>query len=504
MQRPPARLVRRLCTRAASVALLLGLVVSGGQSAPRVENAAASGRAPRYDPQHAPVVFVAGGFASDLECGPRDTTPLSLWPGTAPTEADFETTWRPLYEDLALINTRGRNGRISSRTTASARFPLGCGSVPYRGGQAARDEPRAPNPTWCLPETTPVNPQPVACQSYESDVYSNFGLKTQQQIAADGRGQVFALLPYDWRLAPSVAGRQLQELVARLTAQTGVKATVIAHSQGNLVFREWMREQQEQGRTPGDLVGRFLSVAGPWWGTAESWTHAGFGRLAPDLAGEDVSLRAGLDNVRLTSQTSPGVYALMPNRSYDDHVRATTGGEHWLAVPSGSTSRWVPYEGVGRAVGKQLTLCPQKERFPCLNRELYEDAARAFPGPGFDTGGIQDFVAVVGAGVSTPLQICNGCTVFPDGSTDGTLVTVPIAGRISQTNGDSRVPVFSAIQGDDPSRPPGARVPFYFTCGITHTALMNNADVLAQTVPYITGDAPLSYGSTFSTTACSL
>ena len=164
---------------------------------------------------------------------------------------------------------------------------------------------------------------------------------------------------------------------------------------------------------------------------------------------------------------------------------------------------------MGEVVDEEFGLCPQSDIFPCLGEALYESAAKLQHRAGFRRGGINDFVGIVGAGFSTPQQICHNCEAWPDGSEDGDLVESAFPGlditphRLRNTNGDSTVPVFSAIQGDDPDNPPGYNVDFHFTCGIGHLGLMSDPDVLSRTVPYLTGDAELpSSDEVFSETPC--
>jgi len=148
-------------------------------------------------------------------------------------------------------------------------------------------------------------------------------------------------------------------------------------------------------------------------------------------------------------------------------------------------------------VEEQFTLCPQSETFPCRARDLYELGAAGAPANGFDTGGIRDFAGVVGAGIETAGQICSRCSVWPDGGAGD-----DPTGQVRYVNGDGNVPVFSAIQGTRPRRPPGDRVPFLFTCGISHAGLMSNPDVLVLTIPYLVGSGKLSTGDVFTATPC--
>jgi hypothetical protein len=169
-----------------------------------------------------------------------------------------------------------------------------------------------------------------------------------------------------------------------------------------------------------------------------------------------------------------------------------------LAAPDAAgKSKWIALDEVAGVVDQQFTACPQSDVFPCRSRKLYELAAAAAADAGFDTGGIRDFVGVVGAGVETAGQICSGCTVWPDGGSGD-----DPTGQIRYQNGDGNVPVFSAIQGTNPRRPPGDRVTFYFTCGISHTGLMTDAQVLALTIPYLTGAGKLSHEGVFAATPC--
>jgi hypothetical protein len=436
------------------------------------------------DPARAPIVFLPGLVASELGCGASDSTTTSLWPGTAASVS----AWNPPFGDLALVNTETSGGDIASRTTSSA----ACGSQAFRSGIVAEREPRPLSPAWCAPEAEAVNTDPIACASGAVDIYSTFALDLQQQ--ATGRDVV--LFGWDWRKSPAEQAVALDKEIRRITERTGFKATVVAHSFGNILFREWMRRADRDG-SPGDRVGRFLSVAGPWWGVAEAWTHPAFGEIQPGLG--FLTDAIGTDTVQVTFQTAPGIYWLMPTVAYDEHVSGG-GDAHWLAAPdAGGTGKWIAFDDVPGVVGQQFTVCPQSDTFSCRAQELYELAAAAAPKPGFDTGGIEDFVGVVGAGIDTAAQICSGCTTWPDGGAGN-----DPTGWIRFVNGDGNVPVFSAIQGTSPRQPPGDRVTFYFTCGISHAGLMSDAQVLAQTIPYVTGAGKLSYTGAFAASPCEL
>ncbi|MGQ0804415.1 MAG: lipase/acyltransferase domain-containing protein [Actinomycetota bacterium] len=438
-----------------------------------------------YDPARAPIVFLPGLVASELGCGAPDSTTTSLWPGTA---SDI-SSWNPPFGDLALVNS-GSGGDIESRTTSSA----ACGSESYRSGTAAEHEPRPLSPMWCAPEAQAVNPEPVSCPSFAVNAYSTFALGLAQQEPSDAKRAVVNFA-WDWRKSPADQAKDLDETIPRVTGKAGVKAAVVAHSFGNILFREWMRYADQDG-SPGDRVGRFLSVAGPWWGVAEAWTHPGFGEIQPGLG--FLTQTIGTDSVKAVFQSAPGIYTLMPTRAYDDQV--ASNGSHWLAAPdSAGASKWIPLDDVSGVVEQQFTVCPQSDTFPCRARELYEVAAAAAPDVGFDTGGIRDFVGVVGAGMDTAGQTCSGCTVWPDGG-GGDDPT----GQIRYVNGGGNVPVFSAIQGTNPRRPPGDEVTFYFTCGISHIGLMTDTQVLAQTIPYVSGAGKLSHTGAFAATPCDL
>lgn len=98
------------------------------------------------------------------------------------------------------------------------------------------------------------------------------------------------------------------------------------------------------------------------------------------------------------------------------------------------------------------------------------------------------------SGLSTALQIRDGCEKWPDGGDDGAEGATHLERK---TTGDGNGLVFSAIQGDDPVHPPGDPIDLSFTCGVSHDDLMIDEDILSRTVPYLTGDVDLSYDTVF-------
>jgi Lecithin:cholesterol acyltransferase len=437
----------------------------------------AAGAAPAsYDPARAPIVFLPGVIGSELECASRN-----LWPGEATTIRN----WTASFGALASVNVR-RGGRIVTRTTSSP----ACGRRPYGAGGIAASEPRQISPTWCFPEAIGANPAagpeyPCSSPSWATNQYGYFG-KLLQTVS---RGRLVSY-GWDWRHSPRAqAGRLDAEI--RTLARRGVKVTVVAHSFGNLLFREWLRVLEARRESPGRYVGRFVSIAGPWWGVATGWTHPAWGELQPGARPLTLSLALGIGRVRQAFASGPGTYWLFPLAAFDRHVARARPGEHWLAT----ARAWIPFDRVGGQVRHWLSSCPQPRAFPCQSEALYGAAQSHQPRPGFDRGGIRDWVGIVGSGLGTPLQICQGCRRWPDGRRDGRLV-VAFTGqarfnRIRETSGDKNVPVFSAIQGTRPDRPPGDRVPFYFACRVSHMGLVQDRQVTSRVAAYATGLGPL-------------
>ncbi len=457
-----------------------------------------------YQPRQAPVVFIPGLVGSALACGPRDGSAASLWPPTA-------TSTAPRFGDLALVNTVDARGHLTSRTTSSAPYPSGCGSRPDGGGSVAQYEPVTSGALWCAPAPQAMGVDPVACSSPAADQYSSFGLTMESQIEVDGRKQDFTSLPWDWRQSPTAPVARLQRLLEAVTKRAGVRATVVAHSFGNLVYREWTRWARAHGGAD-RLVGRFVSIAGPWWGVSTAWTHPAFGLLQPGADAEALSQYEGLDATAAVFQSAPGTYSLLPTAGFTKEVTRELGGRGWLAIPdpTGSASSWVPQSKIADAASAQFRSCPQREQFPCQVRSLVHAAQASAPAPGFVTGGVE-WIGIVGSGVPTAGQICSGCTEFPGGSTDGIAGPSVPAGSAPETvwrmrpvNGDGNVAFFSAIQGTDPSTPPGDHVAFHFTCGHTHMGLVRDSDVLARVVPFLLGDSPLGSNKVFAAKPCAL
>ena len=454
-----------------------------------------------FDPRLAPVVFLPGFVASELGCDWPALDTVNLWPGTW-----FDIV-PPKFGDLALINTDDGFGGVASRTTSSSAWPEGCGSTPFDGGTAARHELRPLSPVWCLPEVHPAEPLPHACSELADPEYAAFGLALTQRMEADGRGQRLESYPWDWRRRPVDQVADFHAFLEQLSAETGSRVTVVAHSFGNTFYRAWSGYAVDHGGADA-LVGRFVSVAGPWWGVSTAWTHPAFGQIQPHLSGELLSLFEGLSSTAETFQSSPGVYDLFPSPAFAAHVERTTGGS-WLAIGDGAAgSTWVSDAEVPQVVGDRFTLCPQSGTFPCLARRLLEDARSDQPPVGFETDGVP-WVAIVGSGVPTDGQICSGCVRFPDGGTvdesseTSARRTAPeLVWAIRKIDGDGNVPVFSAIQGEDPFAPPGDPVPFSFTCGIDHMGLVQEPAVLEELVPFLVGDAPLRTGGVFSDLPC--
>ena len=491
----PASALRWLaaCSLMALVAITVAADVRPGSASP------AGTPLPVVDPARAPIVFIPGLLGSELGCGPVGSE-TEVWPGRSDDPAAWiaELWATHRFADLALVNVPGPGGAIETRTTSSSDWPLGCGTTSFGAGTAAAHEPRALRPLWCLPELLAAD-LPRSCPRGHSTSYATFGVRLQQAAAA-GRGQEVVWFPWDWRRSPADQVDELEALLDEVTTRSGVRATVVAHSFGNLMFREWVRSQ---GDRAGDRVGRFLGIAAPWWGVATGWTHPAYGQLQPGVAGEVLSLIAHPDDVKTVFQSMPGTYWLLPGPAYVDTVGPDGA---WLARPVGGdpgASQWVEPSATGPYVGTRFASCPQPTAFPCQSEALYDLAAGGAPPVGFDTGGIPEWVGLVGAGVETAGQICDGCTTWPDGRTDGTTSgTGDDLRTIRPTSGDENVPVFSAIQGTDPFDPPGEDVPFYFTCGVTHMGLMSVAPVLDRTIPYLVGDAPLPYDDVLTAVPC--
>lgn len=482
--------------------LLFALVVAGCSN--HDSDTGNLSTAPVYEPKAAPIIFIPGLLSSEIGCGPDSETITGLWPAAGTKFSTWLLLIRLRFPSLGLVNTLDEFGGIDSRTTSSDQ----CGSVSFQGGETAQYEPAPLRPEWCLPEDAddPDPDTPKTCTlSFAEDIYASFGVAMNAQIELDGRGQLFIPFAWDWRKSPREAALTLDNIIREATAQTGVKATVVAHSFGNFVFREWLLGVKRSGGNPGEQVGRFLSVAGPWWGVATAWKHLSFGILQPTISGEALSYIIGTDTIKPVFQSSPGLYWLLPSIDYDNYVKtnASAPGEHWLATGDdpGPSSSWVPYSGVGEVVDQLFDQCPQSDIFPCLSRRLYDQAVENMPVTGFDRGGLHDFTGLVGSGLSTALQICDGCEEWPDGGDDGAEGSTHLE---RTTTGDENVPVFSAIQGDDPVHPPGDPIDLFFTCGVSHDDLMINEDILSRIVPYLTGDADLSFDTVFRDTPCAL
>lgn len=507
-----ARKLTQRIPRHGSVAVLAAALVMGigttvlpsGSATARVDAPIAQVDAgePRYDPSNAPIVFLPGLLGSELQCGPIDVDEVNLWPGAA----DDALTWLPRFSGLGLINTMDGSGSISSRTQSSDDYPFGCGQQAYGPGQVAENEPTPKQPTWCVPEKRDDEEGPFETCPIDlaSAAYNTFGYQLE---AAASSGRPILMYAWDWRKDPADQVAQLANEITSLTSAKGVKVTVVAHSFGNSLFRALVERIESEGNDAGYFIGRFLGVASPWWGVSTAWEHGAFGEIQPGFASALLAERVGPQTVMDLFASSPGPYTLFPTPMFDDFVAkgSTTDGEHWLAAPVGGVSTWIAPDGVADIVAEQFDSCPDSSVFPCLSEDLYIEAADAMSSPGFDTSGIRDWVGIVGSGVDTALQICSDCTTWPDGSTDGQLITEDAGAnsvtthRIRMTDGDGNVPVFSAIQGTDPQAPPGDSIPFYFTCGIDHMGLMTDQGVLDQTIPYVLGTGDLSYGDTFQT-----
>lgn len=465
--------------------------------------APAAQAAPVYDPQRAPIVFLPGLVASELSCGPGATA-TNLWPG----QARSFLTWpiRRLFPALGRVNLVRKNGSIVGRDVSSSQ----CGSRRWAGGTVARHRVVPVSAQWCSPEARgPIDSAPHPCTVKDSAVaYADFGLALENQIATDARGQIFTSYAWDWRRPPRDQVDGLDRLVTQLTKRTGVKATIVAHSFGNLLMREWIRSVQRRHRVPGARVGRFLSVAGPWWGVATAWEHLAYGSLQPTLQGQILNTRVGRATLREVFSSSSGLYTLLPTRQFDGYLASQpqSEGESWLAQRPrrGVRSRWIPYRSVPGAIGSTLTTCPESSAFPCQARAMYDAAVRASPTPNFTAGGIKDFVGVVGSGVATAYQFCDRCLKWPDGGAD-TMAEAnggPVPHRTRKGSGDGNVPVFSATFGQNAQPTRGPLTSYFFACGVTHMGLMQNASVLARMVPYLTGDAALDFDDVLASTPC--
>jgi len=483
--------------------VIMLVLLAGGATALSSDGASpAPTQAPVYDPAQAPVIFLPGLVASELSCNPGTPGGINLWPGEATRLEEWPIA--TLFPALGQVNVNSRGG-IITRDVSSAQ----CGSQEFRGGTVAASPVEAVSAQWCSPEAVgPINPLPHPCTVPKASVvYGTFGLALQDQIALDAGGQLFASYPWDWRRSPADQVSELDRLVTLLTVKTGVKATIVAHSFGNLLMREWLRFVESRGQRPGDRVGRFLSVAGPWLGVATAWEHLAYGSIQPNLAGDVLSDTIGRATVRSVMSSNPGLYWLLPSKAFDDYLAAQpdTAGESWLAVGRHrGRGVWVPFAAVPRVVANTLDTCPESRTFPCQARALYQAGIGNASPVTFDGGGIQDFVGVVGAGVSTAVQFCDRCLAWPDGGTDGSSEldggAVPHLTR--NGSGDGNVPVFSATFGQNGQPTFGPIQQVYFTCGVDHLSLMQVPDVLAQTIPYLTGDAALSYGTVFTSEPC--
>ena len=511
-----------LCRYSAALCLVAALAWSCEKSYVPVVNSAVrtSGASPASatsaaplarDDASAPVVFLPGLLGSALSCGS-----VNLWPGGT---SDL-IKWDQHFAALPIVNAV-EDGKLVHRTASSN----ACGSVPFAGGTVAVDEPRAVSALWCMPEkASELSIDAQACRTLEHTAYATFGLAVQAQLKANGRGQPWVPYGWDWRLAPEVQVAAFHDKLKRVTAARGRKATVLAHSFGNTFFRAWVTHVESLGERAGDYVGRFVSVAGPWWGVATAWTHPAYGSLQPGLQSRIASDLIGVATVAEVFSSMPGTYSLLPHAAFDEYVSTLPGkrGEHWLAVAEvGAVSKrsaYVPFANVPSVVKTALDRCPEPAIFPCQNERLYRDAQRRMPKVGFNKSGIKDWVGIVGAGVQTALQICHGCDEWPSGTADeatsstadgpfsDSLTPIGITSKhlTRTTNGDANVPVFSAIQGSDPNAPPGEKVEFFFTCGITHMGLMTEERILERLVPYVTGEAPLGYDEVLTRVPCAL
>jgi len=486
-----AEMLRRTVTLIAALLMLSAAACGSDQPSPTPTQSADV--TADTDADRGAIVFLPGLAGSELSCGASGNQE-NLWPGVQRLGVFNKQN----FGALGLVNTIDGDAVRSQATSSQP-----CGSKPFRGGTVAQYPPIASSVAWCLPEpASGLPPQPHTCKRFEHGLYADFG--NAVQAAADSQDRQFVPYPWDWRLRPQDQVADLHKVIESLQQDHNAKVTIVAHSFGNILFEYWKQYVRAQGKQAGDYVGRFVGAGSPWWGVATAWTHAAYGEIQPGLSSKVLSHVIGTKNVASTFSSAPGPYTLFPTRWYNDYINGSTG-QPWLAASDGDASAWVAYRDVPGVIAGAMDKCPQQDTFPCMSAELYRSAGLEDVSRGFERDGIADWVQIVGAGEATAGQICHGCKDWP---TSDEQQAVPGSdaprGLTKEVNGDLNVPVFSAIRGDDPENPPGDKVDFFFTCGVSHMGLVNDAAVRDELIPYLLGDADLGYGGSFSRTPCAL
>lgn len=151
---------------------------------------------------------------------------------------------------------------------------------------------------------------------YDSFVFFLKGLVNKGEISA------WKALPYDWRYATNdVANMNIamgKDEISRMNevfndlvkgSKTG-KVTVVTHSNGGLVAKNFIKQLQERGQLA--FLDQFIMVAVPEYGTPQS--------IASMLHGDDQSILGGLllskSVARDFSKNMPAAYGLLPSQKF--------------------------------------------------------------------------------------------------------------------------------------------------------------------------------------------
>ena len=149
-------------------------------------------------------------------------------------------------------------------------------------------------------------------------VYKNF-IVMMNSMVASGTINSWEPFPYDWRysVANIVDGnakgsdsRLLADFMSLASNSKTGKVTIVAHSNGGLIAKRLGRVIATLGKA--DLIDKVIMVAVPENGTPEA--------IAGLLHGDDQVILGGLimsqSSARELGDNSPGMYGLLPSRSY--------------------------------------------------------------------------------------------------------------------------------------------------------------------------------------------
>lgn len=161
----------------------------------------------------------------------------------------------------------------------------------------------------------------VGGTSIGGNIYKDF-LKYLSDIDGPLAGPVIETFPYDWRydvfnivqngtkVSDTRVEKPIEKLMLLATTSVTDKVTIIAHSNGGLLAKAIMLKLEEEGKQ--NLIDKVIFIASPHIGTPKG--------LAALLHGYDQEHLGGLissdEKVRSVMKNMPGVYGLLPSRTY--------------------------------------------------------------------------------------------------------------------------------------------------------------------------------------------